>query len=237
MKKFYFNVQSKGGAGKSMLTYLQGLKYENDKNVAFVDLDHSVKTSSSQLQFLAVQQRLFAMNIYNDYKRVDREKLFKVLETLSEQDFSGVIIDFGATESEQLLSFLEYDFTVEEFKVFEQELQASFVFNVVVAGGTSYLASIQYLMKLAELMEGNFEIDVYANEFFFNEENKVLINELAAFIEKTGGRISQLRVFGKISTDTESGKAIIHHIKSGNGLNSYTGYAARTIIKREIQKV
>lgn len=237
MKTFYFNVQSKGGAGKSMLTYLQGLKYENDKSVAFVDLDHSVKTSSTQLQFLAVQQRLFAMNIYNDYKRVDREKLFKVLETLNKQDFSTVIIDFGATESEQLLSFLEYDFTIEEFKAFERELNAQFVFNVVVAGGTGYLASIQYLKKLAELMESNFEITAYANEFFFNEENKVLINELAEFVVKTGGRINGLRVFGKISMDTESGKTIIHHIKSGNGLESYTGYAAKTIIKREMQRV
>ena len=237
MKTFYFNVQSKGGAGKSMLTYLQGLKYENNDGVAFVDLDYSVKTSSTQLRFLALRERLFAMNIYNDYKKVDREKLFKVLETLNEQRFSSVIIDFGATESEQLLSFLEYDFTVDEFKAFEREMDASFVFNVVVAGGTSYLAGMQYLKKLAELLEGNFEITACANEFFFNEENKVLINELAEFIEKTGGRISQLRVFGKISPDTESGKTIINHIKSGNGLSSYTGYAARTIIKREIQRI
>ena len=237
MKTFYFNVQSKGGAGKSMLTYLQALKYEHDKSVAFVDLDHAVKTSSAQLQFLALQERLFAMNIYNEYKRVDREKLFNVLEILNKQDFSTIIIDFGATESEQLLSFLEYDFTIEEFKMFEQELEASFVFNVIVAGGTGYIPSLQYLKKLAELTEGNFTIAAYANEFFFQEEEKVLINELSEFVEKTGGRISQLRIFGKISIDTESGKAIIHHIKSGNGLESYTGYAARTIIKREMQRI
>jgi hypothetical protein len=237
MKKFYFNVQSKGGSGKSMLTYLQGLKHEHNKSVAFVDLDHAVKTSSAQLQFLARQERLFVMDIYNKQKKVDREKLFKVLEVLNKQDFSETIIDFGATESEQLLRFLEYDFTVDEFKAFEQELGASFVFNVVVAGGTGYLACSQYLMKLAEILEGNFEIRAYANEFFFHEENRSLINELSEFIERSGGRISSLRVFGKISPDTESGKTIIEHIKAGNGFDSYIGYAAKMIIQREMKRV
>ena len=31
MKTIYLNIQSKGGAGKSMLTYLQALKHENDE--------------------------------------------------------------------------------------------------------------------------------------------------------------------------------------------------------------
>jgi hypothetical protein len=177
------------------------------------------------------------MDIYNEQKKVDREKLFHVLETLNKQDFSKIIIDFGATESEQLLNFLEYDFPAEEFKMFEEELQASFVFNVVVAGGTSYLASTKYLMKLAEILEGYFDIKVYANEFFFNEENRALLNELAESVEQSGGRITGMRVFGKIAADTESGKTIIEHIKTGNGLESYVGYAAKMIIKREMQKV
>jgi hypothetical protein len=56
-------------------------------------------------------------------------------------------------------------------------------------------------------------------------------------VARSGGRINSLKVFGKISPDTESGKTIIRHIKSGNGSESYVGYAAKTIIKREMQRV
>ena len=52
MKQFQFNVQAKGGSGKSMLTYLLALKYETDQRVYFIDLDSSVRTSLQQLKFL-----------------------------------------------------------------------------------------------------------------------------------------------------------------------------------------
>ena len=39
MKTIFLNIQSKGGAGKSMLTYLQALKHQGNEHVAFVDLD------------------------------------------------------------------------------------------------------------------------------------------------------------------------------------------------------
>ena len=45
MKTYYFNIQAKGGAGKSMLTYLQALKNEENASTLFVDLDNSTKTS------------------------------------------------------------------------------------------------------------------------------------------------------------------------------------------------
>lgn len=47
MKTFYFNIQSKGGVGKSFLTALLALKYESDPSVYFVDLDSSVKQARS----------------------------------------------------------------------------------------------------------------------------------------------------------------------------------------------
>ena len=52
MNKIYFNLQQKGGAGKSMLTYLLGLKHQFNQQVAFVDLDQSTQTSTHQLLFL-----------------------------------------------------------------------------------------------------------------------------------------------------------------------------------------
>jgi cellulose biosynthesis protein BcsQ len=57
MKIFYFNIQSKGGAGKSMLTYLQALKHETNDQAVFVDLDSSTKTSVRQLRFIGIKKR------------------------------------------------------------------------------------------------------------------------------------------------------------------------------------
>ena len=74
MKTFYFNIQSKGGAGKSMLTYLQALKHEKNEKAAFVDLDSSTQTSTRQLHFLTQQEanRLFSVDIFDNLKKIER---------------------------------------------------------------------------------------------------------------------------------------------------------------------
>src|SRR4028119_1805946 len=102
MKTYYFNIQAKGGAGKSMLTYLQALKNEENASTLFVDLDNSTKTSLKQLKFLKEKRRLVETDITDAFKRIEREKLFQVLEDLNKMDFKEYYLDFGAPESEQL---------------------------------------------------------------------------------------------------------------------------------------
>ena len=72
MKTFYYNIQSKGGTGKSMLTYLQALKHEENDKIAFVDLDSSTQTSTRQLHFLTQQaaNRLFSVDIFDNLKKI-----------------------------------------------------------------------------------------------------------------------------------------------------------------------
>src|SRR3954464_5320818 len=77
MKTFYFNIQAKGGAGKSMLTYLQALKNEENESTLFVDLDNSTKTSIKQLKFLKDKKRLVETDIIDAFRRIEREKLFR----------------------------------------------------------------------------------------------------------------------------------------------------------------
>ena len=137
MKKFVFNVQSKGGAGKSMLTWLMALKYEKDPTVFFVDFDSSTKTSTHQLKFLSVLSptRLASVEILDGRNRLDREQIFGILEELSAQPEEVFILDFGAPESQQLPSLFTIDFTVDDFKDFEGSLDSQFVFNIIIAGG------------------------------------------------------------------------------------------------------
>ena len=235
MKTFYFNIQSKGGSGKSMLTYLQALKHEKNEKSAFVDLDSSTQTSTRQLHFLARQEtnRLFSVDIFDHLKKIEREKLYDILQAFNSQPFEEIYIDFGAPESEQLPSLFSLDFTIEEFKEFEKELKAKFVFNVIMSGGTSYASTFHYLKNLVSIVKGKFEIVMYLNELTFLNYH-LLIDELEEFSRKA--KIKRARL-SDIHIDRNSGQIITENIRNGTGFSAYKSFAAKTIIKREIAKV
>jgi hypothetical protein len=236
MKTYYFNIQSKGGAGKSMLTYLQALKFEADEKSLFVDLDSSTKTSVRQLRFVGLKKRVVEVDIFDRLRKIEREKLFQVLETLNRTGFERVFVDFGAPESEQLPGLFSIDFSVEEFKAFEAELNARFVFNIVVAGGTAYRSCFEYLKRMTELLDGRFELLAYVNEFTF-QHYEHLVDEVRQFARATEGRVRDVRPFGNIQVDRSSGQHITDNVKEGRGLPDYQSFAARTIIRRELEKV
>ncbi len=238
MKTFYFNIQSKGGAGKSMLTYLQALKHEKNEKTAFVDLDSSTQTSTRQLHFLTQQEanRLFSVDIFDNLKKIEREKLYDRLQAFNAQPFDEIYIDFGAPESEQLPSLFSLDFSIDEFKEFEKELKAKFIFNVILCGGTSYASTFDYLKKLTEIVKGKFDIVMYLNELTFQNYN-LLIDELNEFAKKAKGYISKVVRFGDIHVDRNSGQIITENIRNGMGFVGYNSFAAKTIIKREMTKV
>lgn len=282
MKTIYLNLQSKGGAGKSMLTYLHALKNQSNPQIAFVDLDNSTRTSTHQLLFInresfeqtALQKeidtlneqkiyavsenevdasqvnqiqlrieelsrlsekyknldRIFSIDINDSLKRIDREKFFDVIESLNATDFSEIYIDFGAPESEQFPQLLSFDFSVTEFKEFEQSLNAKFVFNIVVAGGAMYNACFDYLTNLQKLIANQLEVRVYANlHFFFNELQQ--IDHLRQHCKATN---VQLIEFGQFNTQQSSGRAIIENIKQGKGLSDITSFAAKSVLKRTL---
>ncbi|MBO9681967.1 MAG: hypothetical protein J7502_04760 [Flavisolibacter sp.] len=236
MKNYYFNIQSKGGVGKSMLTYFQALKYENDDTAAFIDLDSSSHTSSQQLAFTAHKGRVFEIELLDGIKRIDREQLFKVLEALNQTEHKEIFIDFGSSESDQLLRLLTIDFSIEEFKEFETMLEASFSFNIVVAGGTSFAPSCQYMKKISEAIAGKFPINLFVNEFTF-KNNQDLIVEVQAFGKNSKGVVKKVIPFGNIFPDRASGIEIMNNIKEGKGLDAYKSFAARLLIKKEVAKI
>lgn len=240
MKTFYFNIQSKGGSGKSMLTYLQALKHEKNEKTAFVDLDSSTQTSTKQLQFLANDgskiTRLFSIDIFDNLKKIEREKLFDILQAFNKQNFDDIYIDFGAPESEQLPALFSLDFSIEEFKEFEKELKAKFVFNVILCGGTSFASSFEYLKSVTRLTKNNFEIVMYLNELTFQNYN-ILIDQLNEFAKKGKESVTKVIRFGDIHVDRHSGQIITENIRNGVGLSAYNSFSAKTIIKREMAKV
>lgn len=285
MKTYNFNLQSKGGVGKSMLTYLQALKNESNFAVAFIDLDNSTKTSISQLKFLEESEnipileaklkkvteelnavknlpepnkekekelkeqikslqndldtnkninRVYEIDVNDEIRRIDREKFFSVLEALNEiNNLKEVYIDFGAPESEQFPKLLSIDFTADEFKEFEESLNAKFIFNIIIAGGAMYDSCYNYLKKFIEITKNKFEIKVYANlHFFYNHLSQ--LDNLRTF---TNTHELQLIEFGQFNTQQASGIAIIDNIKAGKGMTGITSFAAKTVIKRTLATI
>jgi len=236
MKTYYFNLQSKGGSGKSMLTYLQALKHGENDRIAFIDLDAASHTSARQLAFVSTKERLFQIELLDDIKRIDREKFFKMIEGLNETAFAVFYVDFGSSESEQLLQLFKMDFSKEDLKLFEQEMKAKFIFNIVIAGGTSYEACFNYLKQVVLTIGGLFDLILYANEYTFKQQ-PALMSEIRDFMKSTKGLIKESKPFGNIYTERQSGVEIIANIKNGLGMEGYKSFAARAIIKKEIDKI
>jgi hypothetical protein len=236
MKTFYFNIQAKGGAGKSMLTYLQALKNEENNSALFVDLDNSTKTSIKQLKFLKDKKRLVETDIIDAFKRIEREQLFQVIENLSGMDFQEYYLDFGAPESEQLPNLFSLDFTVEEFKEFEASINARFIFNIVVSGGPAYLSCMEYVTKVITALNSRFDAYLFINEFTFNTY-PALVNEVKEYATSNNNSITGVKLFGNISIDRHSGQNILEFVKEGKGFGDYSGFATKTIMKRELSKV
>lgn len=232
-KKINLIIQSKGGAGKSFLTYLFALKNEANEKSLFIDLDHSTATSKAQLNFINQQERLNIVNITNNEQKIDRELLFQVLEEVASTEFDEVYIDFGAPESEQLPLLLEIDFTADEFLEFEKGINSKIIFNVVIAGGTNYMATMRYLEKIMKITGKQFEIIAYLNIFTFNQTRELL--DEAKKNLKT--QKIQFVEFGDFYPDRNSGVELINNMKSGFGFSGFKSFATKTTVKREIAKI
>ena len=237
-KKFYLNIQSKGGSGKSMLTYLQALKNETNEKTCFIDLDSSTKTSTQQIKFIQAhsENRLLNIDMFDNIRKIEREKIFEILAALNNYDFDEFYIDFGAPESEQLPALLNIDFTIDEFKEFEKELGADFIFNVIMAGGPAYMSCFKYLKEVTNLVDGKFELNILINDFTFSNYPE-LIDELKAWAKGTKGKIKDVKQFGAILVDRSSGQKIIDNVKLGLGLQDYTSFTSKTILKRELKRI
>jgi hypothetical protein len=57
------------------------------------------------------------------------------------------------------------------------------------------------------------------------------------FAKATEGLIHEVRPYGAIQIDRNSGQIITENIKEGKGIADYQSFAAKTIIKRELAKI
>ena len=235
--KIQLLIQSKGGVGKSFLTYLISLKHENDETTYFADCDASVKTTTHQLKFLHGREpnRAGSLNLLDNRKMLDRQLLFENLQEISELNRANTFIDFGASESEQLPALISMDYTIHEFKEIEKELDVEIIFNIVIAGGGAYNASISYMQIMANIIHNQFKINLYLNEFTF-QNNKELIEEVVVYSKDKKNNINAIKFFGDFDLTTSPHKKILSYIAQGRGMEAYK-YIELIKIKKEINKL
>jgi cellulose biosynthesis protein BcsQ len=236
-KRFHFNIQSKGGTGKSMLTYLQALKEQANKKSFFIDFDSSVKSSSQQLKFLQgkTPPRFATMSLLNDLEKLDRQLLLENLEELSNMDYTDFYLDFGAPESDQLPALFSIDYSVRDLMDFEKHLQAKFKFNIIVAGSSSYVPCTNYLQKVVDILKGEFEVNIYVNESTFLGSSE-LIDEISNFAKIETNKINLVKLYNSLDSTTLTHKKILQKISEGHGLETYT-FIAKMNIHRQIAKI
>jgi hypothetical protein len=209
-----------------------------------VDLDSSNKSSSKQLLFLKEtasgaqkKDRIFSVDIYDNLKKIERERLFDILQAFTAMDYDEIIMDFGGSESEQLPTLFSVDFSIHEFKEFESSVQAKFVFNIVIAGGTLFAPCMDYAKNLIKIIDGRFEVKLFINEMTFaSQQSNRLLDDLAKYLSAQPSKIPTVK-FGNIQTDRSSGQSIAENIRTGKGLDGLTSPAAKLVLKRELAKI
>lgn len=174
MKQVIFITQSKGGCGKSILAYLLAEKYQEAK---IIDMDDATKTTSKQL---AYRDPLY-MKFLNQTNTIDRGAFHKFIELVSSIEGDIVICDMGASVSEQLPYYL--DDMKDVLPGILEALEINLNIYCVVGGGNLFSSTMKYLEQLSKGVEGNYNVKVFRNEFFwFNEKQE---QEYNAYIKES----------------------------------------------------
>jgi hypothetical protein len=226
MKKFHFIAQSKGGVGKSLLMYLFALKYGHNKDTLFVDLDSSTESSKNQLSFIN-SDNFDIVSLSDDMEVLVRDQLVSYLEAISVSRFEQAYFDMGAPESAQLPALIKYDLPMKEFA---DEMGFEMIFHVVIAAGTAYKPSINYLTQMMQTVGSDFKIIVWKSITSFRK-----FPELADELEANCRKLNlEFRKFGDFEPNSELGGKILDGARLGFALKDYEP-GARMKLRGQLQ--
>ena len=226
MKTFHFIAQSKGGVGKSLLMYLFALKYGHHDGILFVDLDSSTESSKNQLSFISADN-FDMVSLSDDKEALVRDQLISYLETISVSRFEQVYFDMGAPESAQLPALIKYDLPM---KAFADELGFEMIFHVVIAAGSAYKPSVNFLTQMIQAAGADFKIIVWKSITSFRKFPE-LADELEANCKKLG---LEFRQFGDFEPNSDLGARILDGARLGLALDDYQP-GARMKLRGQLQ--
>ena len=134
-------LQAKGGVGKSLFTWFVA-HAEKEIRTSFIDLDESTRTSANRLEFIVGVKRIRHFEILNESKRLEREKIISLFESLAKAQSPNIYVDFGASESEEFRKLLEFDIPAENLNTELTFLEIRLQLFVVIAGRDAFIAFV-----------------------------------------------------------------------------------------------
>jgi hypothetical protein len=171
MKKLILITQSKGGSGKSILTYLLAEKYPR---AAIFDMDDATRTTSLQLSY----RKPVATTFLNSNQVIDRGLLNAFLEALSLARSQLFLADLGASVAEQLPYYFQE--TGQFLPSVLSELSIQIELYVVVGGANIFTQTMGYLEQLCGTVPESFPIRVFSNEFYeFSPAQRAALDSFA----------------------------------------------------------
>jgi hypothetical protein len=157
--KIYFITQAKGGAGKSVLTFMLAEKY---KEAIILDLDDATTTSIKQL---AYRKPIRVSFLDPTTKRIDRGAFNGMFQSVIEANRELFIADLGASVAEQLPKY----FAMNGVEVIMEVLHSSNIqlqIVCVIGGGNIFKATMEHLDELVQSTNGQLDITVAHNGFY-----------------------------------------------------------------------
>lgn len=223
MKKLVFIIQSKGGAGKSVLTFLL---VEKHLEARVLEMDDATKTTSIQLRY----RKPLLISFLNENRIIDRGLFDSFLEKIETSKNELFICDLGASISEQLPYYLSD--VQEVIPAALQEMNIELQLYVVIGGSNIFIQTMQYLDDVRKAANGSYQIKVFANQFYrFTPEQQ---DQLDQYIQD-----HKLTVIPfDISADKNLARQdrIKEVLKSGNGI-SQLGPIQKSYFKQAIEQI
>jgi hypothetical protein len=208
--KVHLILQSKGGCGKSLLTWFLANFYAYDESTVFMDIDESTKTSSTRLDSILPKGQSVFYPILNEQKKLERELFLNLFEKISRLSASNVFLDFGAPESEEFRKLLEFEIDAKSLTEELQLLGIELVLLVVIAGRDAFASCTRFLTSLSDLVDGAIPTKILMNDGTFGGIEGISIGKQN--LEVLGK--STVFHFGNLG-DSQSGKDIIKLISNG----------------------
>lgn len=205
-KLVQFICQSKGGVGKSVLTYLLALKYPE---ADVLDMDDATHTTMRQLAFRDPQH----VSFLNDFNTIDRGMFNDFIENVAESDEDHIICDLGASVSEQLPYYFR-DVNARSIAALLTDVNLSLSLICVVGGSDIFSATMNYLQEMVKAVDGAFPVTIAVNGY-----HKLLDAQAATLNEFAAAHNLQVTHFNVSRDGNASSQARIKEVlDSGKGL-------------------
>lgn len=155
-KKVFIITQSKGGSGKSVLTFMLAVKYEE---AMILDLDDATKTTMKQV---AWREPTHVPFLDRETQRIDRGAFNGFFESIIESKKKLFIADLGTSVAEQLPKYFalnSVDSIIEILKSSNVDLKIV----CVIGGENMFRETMGYAAELIKSTEGKLDITLAHN--------------------------------------------------------------------------